>query len=354
MFAMPIIHIPLNAGSELAFSVQAFFMPGHIVYHIWYPCTPVWSVNAPTAFSGCDRQRERHGYFHFKNLLLCLTTMQKFPQLPLTASERPPTKRVLLPSPLPAILSLTLPPTASTFTGAPSAIYRDLIPRETLLPDASTFPGVKKQPEHLLTNPLFFSWYKRIVNIDVMWLNVINRNVNGICFRLSTVIRMPWCYRLISPDLNILNQSSILLPVATPSGVIAFLYSDLRTNYAIYLNRHNIAFYRSIPRTPWNKKKSKRERILKRKSFKKDIQLSNSPTEKNISKHNSLLYSSIYFLLNQYIYTTKVLFCWMLLDVLDLGISTIQQDKSNKKCEKGGLLDVLDGIQRHFWRSKFA
>ena len=48
MFAVLIIHIPQNAGSKLAFSVQAFFMPGHIVYHIWYPCTPVWSVNAPT------------------------------------------------------------------------------------------------------------------------------------------------------------------------------------------------------------------------------------------------------------------------------------------------------------------
>ena len=148
--------------------------------------------------------------------------------------------------------------------------------------------------------------------------------------------------------------NSINAPGGYPSGVTVFLYADLRTNYAVYLSRHNIAFYRSIPRTPWNKKKSKRERILKRKSFKKDIQLSNSPTEKNISKHNSLLYSSIYFLLNQYIYTTRVLFCWMLLDVLDLGISTIQQDKSNKKCEKGGLLDVLDGIQRRFWRSKFA
>lgn len=34
MFAVPIIHILLNAGIELAFTVQAFFMPGHIVYHI--------------------------------------------------------------------------------------------------------------------------------------------------------------------------------------------------------------------------------------------------------------------------------------------------------------------------------
>lgn len=40
MFAVLIIHILTNAGCQLAFSVQAFFMPGHIVYHIWYPCTP--------------------------------------------------------------------------------------------------------------------------------------------------------------------------------------------------------------------------------------------------------------------------------------------------------------------------
>mgnify|MGYP006971612262 FL=1 len=93
MFAMSNIHILTNAGSKLAFSVQAFFMPGHIVYHIWYPCTPVWSVNAPTAFVRCVRQRERHGYFHLKNLLSCLTTMQKFPSLLTTVSERPPTKR---------------------------------------------------------------------------------------------------------------------------------------------------------------------------------------------------------------------------------------------------------------------
>ena len=48
MFAVSITTYISNAGSQLAFTVQAFFMPGHIMYHIWYPCTPVWSVNAPT------------------------------------------------------------------------------------------------------------------------------------------------------------------------------------------------------------------------------------------------------------------------------------------------------------------
>ena len=73
MFAVLIIHNLQNAGSQLAFTVQAFFMPGHKVYLIWYPCTPVWNVNAPTAFCRCDKQRERRGYFYFKNVLLCLT-----------------------------------------------------------------------------------------------------------------------------------------------------------------------------------------------------------------------------------------------------------------------------------------
>lgn len=34
MFAVLIIHNLKNAGNQLAFTMQAFFMPGHIVYHI--------------------------------------------------------------------------------------------------------------------------------------------------------------------------------------------------------------------------------------------------------------------------------------------------------------------------------
>lgn len=95
MFAMSIKHILRNAGCQLAFIVQAFFMPGHYcTIMIWYPCTPVWSVNAPTAFLRCDRQRDRHGYLYFINFLLCLTIKSLSPLLR-TASERPPTKRVL-------------------------------------------------------------------------------------------------------------------------------------------------------------------------------------------------------------------------------------------------------------------
>lgn len=151
------------------------------------------------------------------------------------------------------------------------------------------------------------------------------------------------------PVSNLINT-----PGGYPSGVIAFLHSDLRTNFALHINRYTLVPYHSIPRTPWNKKKSKRERVLKRKYFKSSVQQSNSPTRKNISKRNSLLYSSIYFLFKSYIYTTEVLYCWTVLDMLDLRFSTIQQGKSNKKCKKCGLLDMLDGIQRYFIVIKFV
>lgn len=65
MFAMSIIHILSNAGSELAFSVQAFYARTYYVPYM-VSCTPAWSVNAPTAFGRCDRQRERHDTFILK------------------------------------------------------------------------------------------------------------------------------------------------------------------------------------------------------------------------------------------------------------------------------------------------
>lgn len=217
MFAVLIIHILLNAGSELAFSVQAFFMPGHIVYHIWYPCTPVWSVNAPTAFSRCDKQRERHGYFHFKNLLLYLT-MQKFPPLLLTASERPPTKRVLLPSPLPAILSPTLPPTASTFMGAPFATcVRPTRTAIQLLVD-SISPVVKRQQVPPVMKLLFSSWSQRTKSAVVTWRNAISISVNVIMHPGCLVIRA-WCsITVTSPSCSRFPYPAISLLLARPAS----------------------------------------------------------------------------------------------------------------------------------------
>ena len=74
MFAVSITSFLKNAGNQLAFTVQAFFMPRHIVYHIWYPCTPVWSVNAPTAFVvKSNGTGEAAVLFYLKlNLLICI------------------------------------------------------------------------------------------------------------------------------------------------------------------------------------------------------------------------------------------------------------------------------------------
>lgn len=69
MFAVLINHIESNAGRELALIMQAFLMSADIVLiskRYRHPGTPVWSVNAPTAFdSECDKQRERPGCFFF-------------------------------------------------------------------------------------------------------------------------------------------------------------------------------------------------------------------------------------------------------------------------------------------------
>lgn len=333
MFAKSITTYPTDAGIRLAFTVQAFFMPGHIVYHIWYPCTPAWSVNAPTAFVGCDRQRERHGYFHFKTLLLCLT-MQKLPPLPTTASERPPTKRVLLLSPLPAILSPTLLLTASTCMDSPSAIC--VLPIRAVIssPDASTSQDVKKQRAQLIMNALSCFWSRNIRNIVDTRLNVINTNENGICYHSLTVILMQWCFPHTFPNIDFSNQSFVLLPVATPSGVIAFLYSDLRTFFGISPYRYYTTVSHLIPRTPWNKKAGKREEVLKRKLFINSVQPSNRPTGENILKCNSLLYSSIYFFFN-HIYILQMCCsvgrCWTCCIVYFQPSNSVHPTKTTKK-----------------------
>lgn len=228
MFAVSITSFLKNAGNQLAFTVQAFFMPRHIVYHIWYPCTPVWSVNAPTAFLRCDRQRERHGYFHFKTLLLCLT-MQKFSQLLKTASERPPTKRVLLPSPSPAIPSPTLPPTASTCTDVPFATCVVPTTMATPSPGGSISPGVRRQPEHLLTKPSFSSWWRRTVNAAVMWRNAINASVNAILHHGRLATRNSRSTIVTSHLCSHLHKSANYYSIAQPAinvGCAGILYPN--------------------------------------------------------------------------------------------------------------------------------
>lgn len=219
MFVASIIYNLQNAGCQLAFTVQAFFMPGHIVYHIWYPCTPVWSVNAPTAFCRCDRQRERHGYFYLKNLLLCLT-IQKLSTLLQTASERPPTKRVLLLSPLLAILSPTLPLTASTCTDALSAIC--VLPTCTAIPSPvdSISLGVKKLPEPPATRILSYSWWRRIVNIVAMWQNAISASVSAIMLHGCLAIRNSRSTIVTSHSCSHLHKSANYYFIAQPTFLV--------------------------------------------------------------------------------------------------------------------------------------
>lgn len=104
-----------------------------------------------------------------------------------------------------------------------------------------------------------------------------------------------------------ISQTRHLFPVAVPSGINAFLYSDLRTFRSVSSPWYLMILPYSIPRTPWNKKISNIEGVLKRKYFKRGVQQSNSPTRERILKCNSLLYSSIYFLFNHiYIYYNGV------------------------------------------------
>lgn len=104
-----------------------------------------------------------------------------------------------------------------------------------------------------------------------------------------------------------ISQTRHLFPVAVPSGINAFLYSDLRTFRSVSSSWYLMILPYSIPRTPWNKKISNIEGVLKRKYFKRGVQQSNSPTRERILKCNSLLYSSIYYLFNHiYIYYNGV------------------------------------------------
>lgn len=95
--------------------------------------------------------------------------------------QRPPTKRVLLHlSPLPAILTLTLPPTALIFMAVPSAIYVPQIKQVIPLPDDSTSRGVKRPPEQPATRLSLSSWLKNIRSIADMWQNAISVNDSAI------------------------------------------------------------------------------------------------------------------------------------------------------------------------------
>ena len=121
MFAVLINHIESNAGRELALIMQAFLMSADIVLiskRYRHPGTPVWSVNAPTAFdSECDKQRERPGCFFFtlcyKNRVFstahCLAPMRRQPTKTAKTSYRTSTRCASIRQPEHAAGKLLLP-----------------------------------------------------------------------------------------------------------------------------------------------------------------------------------------------------------------------------------------------------
>lgn len=133
-----------------------------------------------------------------------------------SVKQRPPTKRVLLQSPLPAILTPTLLLLASTCMGVLFATCGHLMRKATSSPDVSTSLDVKRLPEQLLMMPLFFSWWRRSVSIVVMWQNAKNVSVNVImlpgCLAIrnshSTIVTSPLCSHLY----KLVNYYSIAQP----------------------------------------------------------------------------------------------------------------------------------------------
>ena len=66
-----------------------------------------------------------------------------------------------------------------------------------------------------------------------------------------------------------ISQTRHLFPVAVPSGINAFLYSDLRTFRSVSSPWYIMILPYSIPLGPWNKKISNIEGVLKKKIFQK-------------------------------------------------------------------------------------
>ena len=123
-----------------------------------------------------------------------------------------------LPSPLPAILSPTLPPTASTFMGAPFATcVRPTRTAIQLLVD-SISPVVKRQQVPPVMKLLFSSWSQRTKSAVVTWRNAISISVNVIMHPGCLVIRA-WCsITVTSPSCSRFPYPAISLLLARPAS----------------------------------------------------------------------------------------------------------------------------------------
>ena len=139
MFASSINNISRNAGRELALQrAGIFYVRNRFSTTLYrYPCTPVWRVNAPTAFlDECDKRRDRRGYLFY--LYLCYSTSRFPTPHRLADTERQPTKRARKPSLLPETLTPTSHAWAWTCRAATSATAARPTRRGTPLPARST------------------------------------------------------------------------------------------------------------------------------------------------------------------------------------------------------------------------
>lgn len=195
MFVMSNIFYLQNAGYRLALIVQAFFMPGH-KYLIWYPCTPVWNCNGTTAFCRCVRQRERHGYFIFNNISLCLTNKIYSSLLLQTETwKRSPTKRVF---PYPAILMPTWMLTASNFTSLLLVTTAVKTRMAMLLRVVLMFVAVGIAWVRRTTNHLFIYSWNNIRNTVDIYVREYETSITPLLFNykliasLNPIVRAPY------------------------------------------------------------------------------------------------------------------------------------------------------------------
>lgn len=130
--------------------------------------------------------------------------------------QRLPTKRVLLLSPLPAILTPTLPPTASTSTDVLFDICALPTRRATSSPDDSISLDVKRQPEPSAMRLLSYSLSRSAKSITAIWRSAISASGSAI-LRLgshairnsrSTIVTSPLCSHLY----KLVNYYSIAQP----------------------------------------------------------------------------------------------------------------------------------------------
>ena len=199
MFAvLNINNIQPNAGRELALSMQAFFMSANIVSIFLkgyrHLDTPVWSVNAPTAF-GCEcvKRRDRSGCFFYFTSWYKITTFS-------TVQRLAPTRRSLTKR---ACLTHLLIPTpifwvwVSTCRTTPSVICASLV--RTAWPSRAHSASAVSctQPELLTCQAYWLMCWNATMQRWLISSEAKNARRSVTRWLSLNGIRMRWCSRLI-------------------------------------------------------------------------------------------------------------------------------------------------------------